>query len=602
MGRLRIAVTAALGTVLAGIATPVPAAAQDIEETTPIYSYQDAIREDVFVEAPMDSDKDGKSDRIAIQIMRPKETNSGLKTPVVMEPSPYYRAPGTQATTPYGFARWYDEFFVPRGYTVIEAEMQGTSRSAGCPTTGDAEDTISIKSVVDWLNGRVKGFYANGSEALASWSTGAVGMVGVSYNGTLPNAVAATGVDGLKTIVPIAAISSWYDYTRDAGIGYQGAWGSRYPEYLANYVASAAAKQRCAAFIKSLGDDAGDNTWDYTPFWAERDYKPSVDKVKASVLLVHGMEDWNVKLRHGVAWWNLLQERSIPRKIWLHRSAHIDPVSARPDEWRRVMHRWMDHWLFGMNNGIMDEPMADIQRPNGSWEAHRSWPDAAARNVRLNFGPAASGVAGTLQATRPAASTQTFTDNRTQTETTAMADYTVAAPNRLVYVTPALTQAARMSGTPKVNVTVRSNTASAPLTALLVDYGPGTAFSVQDMSPEELINMECSLSDIDQKTGCAEPFAARAEAVTATVITRGAIDLKNRASLTSGTPLVPGQTYTASWELHGKDYVVPAGHRIGLVLMANDRTYISVDQGAGALTVSLDGSSLDIPVVGGRIS
>ncbi|RSM78562.1 Xaa-Pro dipeptidyl-peptidase [Kibdelosporangium aridum] len=602
MRRLRIAVTAALGTVLATIATPVPAAAQDIEETTPIYSYQDAIREDVFVEAPMDSDKDGKSDRIAIQIMRPKETNSGLKTPVVMEPSPYYRAPGTQSTTPYGFARWYDEFFVPRGYTVIEAEMQGTSRSAGCPTTGDAEDTISIKSVVDWLNGRVKGFYANGSEALASWSTGAVGMVGVSYNGTLPNAVAATGVDGLKTIVPIAAISSWYDYTRDAGIGYQGAWGSRYPEYLANYVASAAAKQRCAAFIKSLGDDAGDNTWDYTPFWAERDYKPSVDKVKASVLLVHGMEDWNVKLRHGVAWWNLLQERNIPRKIWLHRSAHIDPVSARADEWRRVMHRWMDHWLFGMNNGIMDEPMADIQRPNGSWEAHRSWPDAAARNVRLNFGPSASGVAGTLQATRPAASTQTFTDNRNQSETTAMADYTAAAPNRLVYVTPALTQAARMSGTPKVNVTVRSNTASAPLTALLVDYGPGTAFSVQDMSPEELINMECSLSDIDQKTGCAEPFVSRAEAVTATVITRGAIDLKNRASLTSGTPLVPGQTYTASWELHGKDYVVPAGHRIGLVLMANDRTYISVDQGAGALTVSLDGSSLDIPVVGGRIS
>lgn len=581
---------------------PVPAAAQDIEETTPKYSYQNAIREDVFVEAPMDSDKDGKNDRIAIQLIRPKETDTGLKTPVVMEPSPYYRAPGTLAEQPYGFRGWYDEFFVPRGYTVIEAEMQGTSRSGGCPTTGDAEDTQSMKSVVDWLNGRAKGFYASGSEAVASWSTGAVGMVGVSYNGTLPNAVAATGVEGLKTIVPIAAISSWYDYTRDAGIGYQGAWGSRYPEYLANYVASAASKQRCAAFIKSLGDNANDDSWDYTPFWAERDYKPSVDKVKASVLLVHGMEDWNVKLRHGVAWWNLLQQRNIPRKIWLHRSAHIDPVSARADEWKRVMHRWMDHWLFGMNNGIMDEPMADIQRPNGAWETHRSWPDAAARNVRLNFGPAASGVAGTLQATRPAASTQTFTDSKTQSETTAMADYTVAGPNRLVYVTPALTQAARMSGTPKVNVTVRSNTASAPLTALLVDYGPGTAFSVQDMSPEELINMECSLTDIDQKTGCAAPYQSRAAAVTATVITRGAIDLKNRSSLSSGTPLVPGQTYTASWKLHGKDYVVPAGHRIGLVLMGNDRTYISVDQAAGALTVSLDGSSLDIPVVGGRVS
>ena len=42
-------------------------------------------------------------------------------------------------------------------------------------------------------------------------------MTGVSYNGTLPNAVATTGVEGLKTIIPIAAISSWYDYYRANG-------------------------------------------------------------------------------------------------------------------------------------------------------------------------------------------------------------------------------------------------------------------------------------------------------------------------------------------------------------------------------------------------
>jgi X-Pro dipeptidyl-peptidase len=602
MRRLRIAVTAALGVAVASMAaSPVSAAPQAVEETTPIYSYADAIREDVFVESPMDSDKDGKLDRIAIQLIRPKETATGLKTPIVMEPSPYYRAPTAAAEQPVGFRGWYDEFFVPRGYTVIEAEMQGTSRSQGCPTTGDAEDTQSIKSVVDWLNGRAKAYLANGSETVASWSTGAVGMVGVSYNGTLPNAVAATGVEGLKTIVPIAAISSWYDYTRDAGIGYQGAWGSRYPEYLANYVVSPEAKTKCAAFIKGLGDAAGDDSYDYTPFWAERDYRPDVSKVKASVLLVHGMEDWNVKLRHGIAWWDQLQQQGVPRKIWLHRSAHIDPVSARPDEWKRQMHRWMDHWLFGIENGIMSEPMADIQRPNGAWETHRSWPDAAARPMRLNFGPAATGVAGTLQAARPVGGAQTFRDLQTQSETTAMADYSVATPNRLAYVTAPLARETRMSGTPKVNVTVQSSTASAPLTALLVDYGPGTAITPLDFSPEELMNQKCDLIDVELHINCAEPQSERALAVTAQVITRGSLDLKNHSSATSGTPLVPGQSYKATWELHGKDYVIPAGHRIGLVLMSNDRSYITVDQAAGALTVALDGSSLDIPVVGGRI-
>lgn len=37
-------------------------------------------------------------------------------------------------------------------------------------------------------------------------------MIGKSWDGTIANGVAATGVKGLKTIVPIAAISSWYDY------------------------------------------------------------------------------------------------------------------------------------------------------------------------------------------------------------------------------------------------------------------------------------------------------------------------------------------------------------------------------------------------------
>ena len=52
----------------------------------------------------------------------------------------------------------------------------------------------------------------------ADWTTGAVGMTGVSYNGTLPNQVATTGVEGLKTIIPVSAISSWYDYYRANGL------------------------------------------------------------------------------------------------------------------------------------------------------------------------------------------------------------------------------------------------------------------------------------------------------------------------------------------------------------------------------------------------
>ena len=106
---------------------------------------------------------------------------------------------------------------MPRGYAVVLGESIGTFNSDGCPTVGDRVETLGTKAVIDWLNGRTR-FDAVGNEVEADWTTGAVGMTGVSYNGTLPNQVATTGVEGLETIIPVSAISSWYDYYRANGL------------------------------------------------------------------------------------------------------------------------------------------------------------------------------------------------------------------------------------------------------------------------------------------------------------------------------------------------------------------------------------------------
>src|SRR5690625_4387075 len=196
--------------------------------TQPVYSYTDAIKETIFVESTMDSDRNGEQDRIAIDIMRPKETEEGIKVPTIMDASPYYESMGrgneSQIKDPDGigentmFPLYYDNYFVPRGYAVVLVDMVGTNNSDGCPTTGGYEETESVKVVIDWLNGKGKAWNKDGEEITADWSTGKVGMVGKSYDGTLPNAVAAQGVEGLETIVPIGAISSWYDYYRYGGI------------------------------------------------------------------------------------------------------------------------------------------------------------------------------------------------------------------------------------------------------------------------------------------------------------------------------------------------------------------------------------------------
>ena len=54
--------------------------------------------------------------------------------------------------------------------------------------------------------------------APVTWHNGNAAMMGTSYNGTLPIAAASTGVEGLKAIVPISAISDWYDYYRANGM------------------------------------------------------------------------------------------------------------------------------------------------------------------------------------------------------------------------------------------------------------------------------------------------------------------------------------------------------------------------------------------------
>ncbi len=59
--------------------------------------------------------------------------------------------------------------------------------------------------------------WKNAKKIDADWSSGNVAMTGVSYGGTLPFEVATTGVKGLKTIIPVAGIASWYDYTNSQG-------------------------------------------------------------------------------------------------------------------------------------------------------------------------------------------------------------------------------------------------------------------------------------------------------------------------------------------------------------------------------------------------
>ncbi|MGP4047052.1 Xaa-Pro dipeptidyl-peptidase [Streptomyces sp. 2A115] len=601
---LATAATAALmATLLA------PAAAHSApRESSPVYSYENAIRESVWVDTGLDGDSDGKNDRVAVDIVRPREpAQRGRKVPVIMDASPYYSCCGrgneSQLKTYDASGNvvqmplFYDNYFVPRGYAFVGVDLAGTNRSDGCVDVGGRSDIQSAKAVVDWLNGRAKGYTSRtGSmKAQAGWTNGKTGMIGKSYDGTVANGVAATGVEGLETIVPIAAISSWYDYYFAKGAPLYDSG----PDWLSNYVESPAARAKCAAVQRRLIDEAP-RTGDWTKLWTERDYVKDVPKVEASVFAIHGMQDLNVRPKHFGQWWDALAKNGVERKVWLSGTGHVDPFDFRRAEWVDTLHRWFDHELLGYDNGVDDEPMADIERAPDQWATSSVWPPRATDTVSLRPGKGEQAGVGTL-GLRTGSGTETFTDDPGQDETDWAAQIDQSTVSKAGFITKPLTRDVRLSGSSKVTVTATPSTSTAHLSAVLVDLGPDTIrdYATSGEGITTLTDRTCWGPSTSGDSSCYKETRAKTADVDYTVFSRGWADLGNYTSDLKGVPLTPGKPYAITLDLHASDHVVPAGHRLALIVAGTDKDLIDPPSSTPTLTLDLSRTSARVPLVGG---
>ncbi|BBH71649.1 Xaa-Pro dipeptidyl-peptidase [Actinoplanes sp. OR16] len=569
----------ALVLVVASLAFSPPVSAAPPAGTQPIYDYASAIREQVWVEAPVDSDADGSPDRVAVRIIRPAISS---KVPAIFQASPYYAGlndvpnhddidrdggltVGSAAIADRAqnitFAGYLDNYFVPRGYAVVFADSLGTGGSTGCPTSGGRNETLGAKAVIDWMNGRARAFDAAGNPVAANWATGRTGMIGVSYNGTLPNAVAATGVRGLETIVPIAAISSWYDYYRaNGGVVAPGGFQGEDTDVLAKAVLTRSNPEVCASVMADLERLQDRETGDYSAYWAERDYLRDVGKVRASVFLVHGLHDDNVRTLQAGQWWDALAARGVPRKIWLHQAAHTDPFNVRRQVWLTTLNKWFDQWLYKIDTGIMREPIADVETAPTVWQTSTRWPlPGVPTSLRLGDGTLGGGWSHARQS---------FVDDPSRTASDLVSS-PGDDPNRLVYRTAPLPRSTRISGTPTVTVRASLAGESPYLTAMLVDYGTADRYA----GLRTLTTQDCIGPGIEGDPGC---FFQR-EYVTAStpfeIVSYGWLDVRNRLSQSHSVPVVPGREYTFHWDLQTTDHVFAAGHQLGLVLISTERDH-----------------------------
>ncbi|HEY6692381.1 MAG TPA: Xaa-Pro dipeptidyl-peptidase [Solirubrobacteraceae bacterium] len=689
--RTRLLASAVVALALSGVVAVRPASAagavptfvnglsQAVFSTDPADWYSG----EVWVQAPFDSDKDGKLDRIHADFTAPKEVlTNGLKVPVIFEDSPYYAGtapeysnwgvdhelgfpPASRPATPFWAAgntsptisTRYESTWVPRGFAVVHAESPGTGYSDGCPTSGGTNETQAAKAVIDWLNGRVQAYTtrAGSTRAPATWTTGSVGMIGTSYNGTIPEAAATTGVNGLEAIVPISAISDWYDYYRANGMvraphsssspsGNNNAFQGEDLDVLADVVYSrideTGARTICQPEIDYLASHEDRASGNRNGAWQERNYMKDVENVHAAALLAHGNNDFNVMTKNAAQFYAALKRQHVPHMFYFHQGGH---GGAPPDVF---VNYWFTRYLYGVHNGVESLPRSWVVREPASCPPRQTTVTGDQSNTATLTVADTSPFRIGFTLTVP----QTNADGTTTTTTSLIAD--IPDSTHLVLASAVATAAGQKVADGTVVSLICSSANPTPYAewpdpasrAVTLHPTPGapargglTMAPADPDAPSETLTDDASIAGITsantassivrliyQTPPLAQPvrisgtptvaldiaFSKRKANLTAalvsyppagngTILTRGWIDPANRQSDWADIPVTPGRSYRIGFDMQPKDSVVPAGNRLALMVLSSDRDFTIRPAAGTRLTLDLARSSLAIPVVGG---
>jgi len=587
----------------------------------PVAEYADTaqfVRLRVWVETNFDSDHDGKPDRVHADIVRPAAAEkAGIKLPIIMLASPYIgptngssnwnveqelgATPPVRKPPPYRPFREdppvnasYANQWVPRGLIAVSAEQAGTGLSTGCPSSGDTSERTSASFVIDWLNGRAKAYTTvdgNMEVSATAWSNGKVGMYGTSYEGAMPMATATTGVKGLEALIPISPNTSDYRYYRSYGlVRSPGGYLGEDIDVLYDFIHSGRIRERCDSIwrdgiFKTFQDR---EHGDYNDLWELRDQTKYIKNVQAAVLFAHGFNDWNVMPDNTIRMWEALKDRNKSAKLYMSQGGHGAPPPAD------IMNKWWAHYLYGVNNGVDTLPRAMIVQSSAVAQVdpnapagrggrgatpypvfYKDWPIPGTKSVELKLVKGGSAIGSlAFKAEGKQGAEKLVDDWHVKPGDMALA---ASSPNRLLYALPILTDSIHLSGQTVVTLKLASSKPAANLSVYLVTL------------PFETTNI-----------GSAGQVG---------VVTRGWADPQNYKSLKGpedftskkpGEPLEPGKFYTMTFPLQPNDHIVKPGQQLAIMILSSDLGFTLHPTPGTELTVDLDGSSISIPVLGGK--
>ena len=521
-----------------------------------------------------------------IQVAHPTLSGKIVKAAAVMTYSPYNAAFGRNGDA----ASW-----VRDGFARITADVVGTGNSGGCYDYGGKREKESVYDLVEWV-------------AKQPWSTGKVGMIGGSYDGTTAMAAAIMRPPHLTTIVPEAAISRWYDYAYSGGMRYSFNNERNGPQG-GGLVIDEQGFDTPVAFDFGFGNlppqDVQDPTWaervqssmrpcdeaqhvqsayrtdpDYDAFWLERDYAKDAHKVKIPVLVALNWGDWNVKQETGIRFWEAAKNSKFRRLAVGNRwTGHGTPGGDYPE----LRREWMRHWLQGKKTSVLKSPAVITETSDSKGKiGFMNGPVPKTTNVKL-FAQlkTVNGFGQALLPTKPTGESSgvTYALTNQASETGALAAAREGGQGAW-FESPTLKRDVRIFGAPKVQVWNEVQRTWATYAVSVVDIDP--AFY-----------------------GSAGGRRHASETNALLGVTRGWLDSRYRNTLAKREPWKPGMN-GLTIVTKPQDYVFRKGHAIGLLITDVHTEWVvpkpyddpAGGQGATVTVDTMGKTVLHLPVVG----
>lgn len=461
---------------------------------------------------------------------------------------------------PLGFIEaGVSDFWVPRGYGHVIANVRGTSGSQGTYSWLDEQERHDVADLIDFV-------------ADQPWCNGQVGMIGISYFAMTQFAAAVEAPPALKAIFPVAGTADTYEAAWHNGVlseTFISAWiagvaamaphgdktfRSHVVKELSRITRSRRVHEKfehlngesaLAAIGKLMRAKYPEQPWDelwydvttrhqlHDEYWDERDLAKRLAGCQVPMYLGCDWQNVPLHLPSTFTVWEQVHQ-SAPTQMgllgadgltWPWESLHVEALA------------WFDHWLKGRDTGIVEgDPVRYWLPGDDSFHTAPTWPPSS---MLTDFYLGANG----LLATEPANENTSY-EYIPRTLTRPKGAPTPPRPSQITWRTPQLREPIDVVGYIELE-----------LVAAITASDTNWIATIQDISPT---------GDVEDIT--AGWLRATARAVDDDASRPGHPVLPCKELL----PVPPGEWVTYRIPLVANARRFNSGHRISLTLSSDD--------------------------------